>query len=297
MSLRVPSPPLPVLASSSPVSPSSRRCSHPPARAQQETASIIGTITDDSGGVLPGVTVTATSPALQVPELVGVSNEQGQFRFSPLPIGVYEVTFSVSGFQTVKRQDIRVSVGFATRLDIGMKVGALAETITVSGGTPVVDVTSGSTATSFNRETLELIPTSRNGITGLLAQAPGVRGLLDVGGNSLNGIPAFNTFGQIGEPWLSLEGVSTTALLPSGGNGNYWDYLSIDEARAQTLGANAESFSRGVQLNAMVKSGGNDFHGGGGVSIAGEKLQSNNIDDDCRRWASPAATASTNAMT
>ena len=130
-----------------------------------------------------------------------------------------------------------------------MAVGALAETITSPAAPPVVDATSASTATSFTRETLELTPTSRNGITGLLAQAPGVRGILDVGGNSLNAIPTFSTFGQVGEPWLSLEGVSTTALLPSGGNGNYWDYLTIDEARVQTVGARAEGLTRGVQMN------------------------------------------------
>ena len=67
-----------------------------------------------------------------------------------------------------------------------------------------------------------------------------MRGFLDVGGNSMNAIASFDTFGQVGEPWLVLEGVSTTALLPSGGNGNYWDYLSVDEASAKTVGAGAE---------------------------------------------------------
>ena len=99
----------------------------------------------------------------------------------------------------------------------------------------------------------------------------------------MNAIASFDTFGQVGEPWLVLEGVSTTALLPSGGNGNYWDYLSVDEARAQTVGAGAEGQSRGVQMSAIVKSGGNQFHGGGGLSAAGKALQSNNIDDNLRR--------------
>jgi hypothetical protein len=164
-----------------------------------------------------------------------------------------------------------------------MSIGAVEEAITVTGASPVVDATSGGTVTSFTAETLELTPTSRNGIQGLLAQAPGVRGFLDVGGNSMNAIASFDTFGQVGEPWLVLEGVSTTALLPSGGNGNYWDYLSVDEASAQTVGAGAEGQSRGVQMSAIVKSGGNQFHGGGGFSAAGKALQSNNIDDNLRK--------------
>jgi hypothetical protein len=250
--------------------------------ARQEDASVLGRVTDESGGVLPGVTVMATSPALQVAQVVAVTDDQGEYRLANLRIGLYEITYTLAGFQTVTRRDIRASVGFAARLDVGMTVGAIAESIVVTGGAAVVDATTGSTATSFTRETLELIPTSRNGITGLLAQAPGVRGILDVGGNSLNAIPTFSTFGQVGEPWIALEGVSTTALLPSGGNGNYWDYLSIDEARVQTLGAGAEGFTRGLQMNALVKSGGNQFHGGGGVSLAGKRLQSGNIDDELR---------------
>jgi Carboxypeptidase regulatory-like domain len=257
-------------------------CAVPAQALQQDDASIVGQVTDDSGGVLPGVTVTATSPSLQVQQLVEVTDARGEYRLSPLRIGIYKVTYTLPGFQSIIREEIRASAGFATRLDVKMGVGALLETITVSGAAPVVDVTSTSTATSFTRETLELTPTSRNGITGLLAQAPGVRGILDVGGNSLNAIPTFVTFGQVAEPWISLEGVSTTALLPSGGNGNYWDYLTVDEARIQTVGATAEGLTRGVQMSAIVKAGGNAFHGGGGFSIAGKSLQSNNIDDDLR---------------
>src|SRR5262245_50813264 len=251
--------------------------------AQQEAASIAGRITDQTGASLPGVTVTATSPSLQLPQLVVVTDAQGDYRLSPLQIGLYEITYTLTGFQTVKRQEIRVSAGFATRVDVRMSIGAVEEAITVTGASPVVDATSGGTVTSFTAETLELTPTSRNGIQGLLAQAPGVRGFLDVGGNSMNAIASFDTFGQVGEPWLVLEGVSTTALLPSGGNGNYWDYLSVDEARAQTVGAGAEGQSRGVQMSAIVKSGGNQFHGGGGLSAAGKALQSNNIDDNLRK--------------
>ena len=80
--------------------------------AAQGTASIIGQVTDQSGGVLPGVTVTATSPALQVPQVVEVTNEQGEYRLAPLPIGVYQVSYELAGFRPVRREDVRLTVGF-----------------------------------------------------------------------------------------------------------------------------------------------------------------------------------------
>jgi hypothetical protein len=119
----------------------------------------------------------------------------------------------------------------------------------------VVDVTGTGTSTLFTRETLELIPTSRNGIVGLLAQAPGVRGNLDVGGNSMSDKPYARAFGQSGEANYFIEGVFTNEL----SGGNYWDYSTIEEARVQTVGNTADVPSRGVNINAIIKSGGNDY--------------------------------------
>jgi hypothetical protein len=137
--------------------------------------SIIGQVKDEGGGVLPGVTVTATSPALQVPSIAAVTDAQGEYRLTPLAIGVYTVEYELSGFQKVRQEDVRITVGFIARLDIRLSVGALSETITVSGQTPVVDVTSTTTTTRFNKETLEVLPTNRNGLNSLLVQAPGTR--------------------------------------------------------------------------------------------------------------------------
>ena len=221
------------------------------ARAQQG-AGIIGLVTDESGAVLPGVTVTATSPALQVASVVAVSDAKGEYRLSPLPIGTYTVEFALSGFQGVKREGIRLTVGFTAKIDVPLKVGALEETITVSGLSPVVDTTSTSATTQFTRETIELIPTSRNGIVSLLAQAPGVRTLRDVGGSSLNQVPTYRVFGQAGEAYSTLEGVQTSSLQASSGQANYWDYTAIEEAAVKTIGNSAEVPSRGEIGRAHV---------------------------------------------
>ena len=248
--------------------------------AQGTAASIIGRVVDNSGGVLPGVTVTATSPALQVPSVTAVTDAQGDYRLTPLPIGVYTVAYDFPGFQAVRREDVRLTVGFAARVDITMNVGDLAESVVVVGGTPLVDATSTSATTRFTREELEILPTSRNNITALVAQAPGVRGTMESGGNVSFGAPGVRVFGQGAEPWYVLEGIYTTALQTAGGVGNYWDYGALEEAAVQTLGTNAEVGSRGVFVNAVVKSGGNNYRGSLFGGYMSDRLQADNISDD-----------------
>ncbi len=251
-----------------------------PAMAQATDASIIGRVTDESGAALPGVTVTATSPALQVPSVTTVTNDAGEYRLANLPIGVYTVTYELSGFNTVRTEAVRLTVGFIAKLDLVLKVGALEETVTVSGEPPIVDVTSTTTTTQFTKETLEIIPTNRNGINSLLVQAPGTRGTLEAGGSISFNPPNVRTFGQGAEPWYVFEGIYTSSPQSSGGLGNYWDYGSLEEASIQTLGTNAEAPGRGAYITGVVKSGGNEFHGGGYLAYMNSALQSSNIDDE-----------------
>src|SRR6478735_8535998 len=250
--------------------------------AAAQDASITGRVADESGAVMPGVTVTATSPALQVPSVVAVTDEKGEYRLTPLPIGTYQIDYGLSGFQTIRRDGIRLTVGFSARIDVQLKVGSLEETITVSGASPVVDTKSMAATTQFTRETIELLPTSRNGVVSLLAQAPGVRTLRDVGGSSLNTVPTFRVFGQPGEAFTTLEGVWTSSLQQSSGQANYWDYTSLEEASVRTIGNGAEVPSRGVTLNAVVKSGSNEFHSTASYNKTGPNFQSDNIDDELR---------------
>src|SRR5262245_65624472 len=132
-----------------------------PAAGWAQEASIIGQVTDATGAVLPGVTVTATSPALQVKEVIDVTNEQGEYRLTPLPIGTYTVVYALQGFQAQRRDGMRLTIGFTAKVDVVLKIGELAETVTVSGTAPVVDVQSTTGRTVMTRETLEVIPTGR----------------------------------------------------------------------------------------------------------------------------------------
>ena len=186
-------------------------CAH--AASAQQGASIIGTVTDDTGGAMPGVTITATSPSLQVPSVTAVTDERGEYRITPLPIGLYSLDYELSGFSTVKRDAVRLTVGFTARIDVALKVGGLEESITVSGAAPVVDVSSGSTATTFTRETLEVTPTSRNGLIGLMAQAPGVRTNADVGGSIAVATVPLNVSGTLKDPVLTPTGAAVAGAV------------------------------------------------------------------------------------
>src|SRR6516165_7676167 len=105
-----------------------------PAFAQTTALSgLEGKVTDESGGVLPGVTVTISSPSLQTPEMTSVTDSQGRYRFTALPAGVYEANFALSGFKPLKREGLRLSVGFIANVDVQLTIGQIEDAITVSG--------------------------------------------------------------------------------------------------------------------------------------------------------------------
>ena len=144
---------------------------------------------------------------------------------------------------------------------------------------PLVDVAATSGSTLLTKEMIDLTPTSRNGVMSLLSMAPGVRSILDIGGDQIAENPNARAFGQSGAMWYTLEGIPSQTLAgKADGQGANWDYQTVDEARVQTLGTDAEFPTRGVQVNALVKSGGNAFHGSGLWAQAFPSLQSNNID-------------------
>jgi Carboxypeptidase regulatory-like domain len=256
-------------------------------------ASIIGQVRDESGALLPGVTVVATSPSLQVAQVTSVTDERGEYRLTPLPIGTYTVAYELTGFQSLRQEAVRLTVGFVAKLDMVMKVGSVSETVTVSGAAPVVDVTSTGTRTEFTRETLELNPTGRNGIVALLAQAPGVRTNLDIGGSTINDVPQFRAFGQSQEAYSTIEGVFTTSPKDTQ-SGNYYDYSSFEEARVQTVANDAETPRRGIAMTGVVKSGGNDLHGSAFWGQTNDRLQSDNVDDELRAMGVAGAAKITN---
>lgn len=259
-----------------------------PALAQSSSASIVGTVHDKSGAVVPGVTVTAASPALQTGSMSVVTDATGEYRISPLPIGTYTVTYELAGFETTTQRDVRLTVGFVATLNVALSVSGVSENVTVSGVSAVVDAVSTSATTQMTRETLETIPGSRNGLISVLSSAPGVRTTKEVGGSATNEQTQFRSFGQSGEAWNLVEGVYTLAPQnpgaggagASGGAGNYFDFNAFDESAISTLGNGAKTPTRGIQIISIVKSGGNQLHGGFAYGRYMTDWQADNLTDD-----------------
>lgn len=136
------------------------------------SGSIVGQVTDEGRGLLPGVMVTATSSALQVRNVTTVTDDRGEYRLASLPIGTYDVAYELPGFRTIVRKDVRLELDFTARLDIVLAVGGVEETLTVVGGAPVVDVTSTGARTQLTREALTLIPRGGDGYIGLMQLLP-----------------------------------------------------------------------------------------------------------------------------
>jgi hypothetical protein len=247
--------------------------------AQSTIASIVGVVTDSSGAVLPGVTVTAASPALQVSQLVAVTNERGEFRISPLPVGTYTVTYELPGFQTVRHEGVRIAVGFVATMDQAMSLGTVAETITVSGASPVVDVTNPATSVDLSSEGLEVLPTTRDGLKAFMAQVPGMRTNLDVGASSMTDTIVIRAYGQQGAPWQMLEGIMFASSGGNGVQGAHVDFNAIESTRLQTVGSSAEMPRRGPFIDSVSKSGGNDFHGELVAYGSSDKLEAGNVND------------------
>jgi hypothetical protein len=254
----------------------------PLAASAQVLGSIAGTVKDASGAVLPGVTVEAASPALIEKVRTGVTDGSGQFRIVNLPPGQYSVTFSLTGFNTVKREAVDIATNFTSTIDAEMRVGTVQETITVTGESPVVDLQSASQTRTMTQEVFKEIPSSGSWVQ-MAALVPAVRAQVqDVGGvlgdqtgaqvsahGSLQGDGVSMIDGlRIGNMYLSSN-LTNMSLSP----------LLFDEVNVQLSGQVAESSTNGVIMNAIPRSGGNSFRGSALVNGSGPGLQSSNVTD------------------
>ena len=132
------------------------------ADAQTAFGAIEGIVSDESGAVLPGVSVQVTSPALIEGARDTVTNESGSYRFLRLPVGQYTLRFTLTGFTAVQRQGVIINSGFTATINIPMKVGTIEETMTVVGESPVVDVRGTTTQTVLTADVIAVLPSSRN---------------------------------------------------------------------------------------------------------------------------------------
>ncbi|HXG89277.1 MAG TPA: carboxypeptidase regulatory-like domain-containing protein [Vicinamibacterales bacterium] len=242
--------------------------------AQDFRGRVNGTVTDNSGAIMPGVTVTVSSPALIQPQ-VQVTGDDGSFRFLALPPGTYVVGFELAGFQSVKREGIRVVINQTLTVDQKLELATLQETVTVTGESPVVDTSTTTLGTNFTKELLTDIPNARD-IWAAMSQAPGLQMTsYDVGGSRTGVQTGYRTYGFDDQNQTKLEGIDTTE--GTNGNAGYFDFGSFEEMSVGGAGADASAFAGGAVLSLSVKSGGDRFTGSYYSDWEGDATIDNNV--------------------
>ena len=238
------------------------------------TGTIQGHVTDAQGAVLPGVTVTATSPSALGAQTT-VTSESGNYRFPALPPGAYGVTYELAGFSTLRREGIEIRLGFTANVNVELVLATLQETVTVTGQSPLIDSSSTRVVQNFKLEDLQSLPNGRD-MWALLAVTPAVMmGRIDVGGNRAGTQTGYTAYGFNGQVRVLIEGINTTE--GTGGAGFYFDYSSLEEVFLGTTGQTAEMPNPGVQSQFIAKSGGNRFSGEYYLDWYNGSMQGSNI--------------------
>jgi len=244
----------------------------------QGTSAIAGVVRDSSGAVLPGVTVDASSPALIERVRTVVTDREGQYKILDLPGGVYTVTFSLTGFSTIKREGLELTANFTANVAVEMRVGQLEETITVTGASPIVDVQTTAQHKVVSGELLYSLPITKEmgGFAKVTVGATIRPTAQDVGGNidPMNGYTVIHG-GHYTDNRALLDGMQFNG--EGNGRGFYFNPAAASEISVQLGGQTAEFENGGAQANLVPKDGGNRFTALFSANYAGKGLVSDNL--------------------
>jgi hypothetical protein len=255
-----------------------------PAWAQSQSA-IAGIVRDTSGGVLPGVTVEASSPALIEKVRTVVTDGEGRFNIVALPPGTYSVTFTLTGFNTLKRDGVALTAGFSATVNADMQVGALEETITVTGAAPLVDTQSARQQKVVSDEVLQALPTGQTSIVNLISLTPGYTGNATVGGSTgaYHSQQTKGTFHGKRGSHINYDGMRIDNYAGSGDSPGYlFNNQTVEETVVETGGANADSDSPNVSVNMVPKEGSNQFRFNVSAMFTNHNFQSDNLTSELR---------------
>jgi TonB dependent receptor/Carboxypeptidase regulatory-like domain/TonB-dependent Receptor Plug Domain len=234
------------------------------AAAQEQRASVEGTIRDSSGAVMPGVTVDARSPNMAGMQST-TTDAAGTYRFPALPPGRYELTATLQGFQPAKASDVRLELGQIIKIDLTLAAGTVTETVQVKAESPLIDVKQNAAGGNVQSETIDRIPKGRD-FAGLLTSIPAVTNESRNRGIQIDGASgADNRF--------LIDGVDTTNLLNgTSGKGLAPDFVKEVQVKASGYAAEYRASLGGV-ISAITKSGSNDYHGSAGIYFTSDNLQ------------------------
>ncbi len=247
-----------------------------PASAQLQRGAIYGTVVDNTGAVLPGVTVTLTSN-VSAPQNA-VSGSQGEFRFGELDPGTYTITASLQGFAPFKRENVIVNVGSNIQLPIQLALAGVQQSVTVTAATPVLNEREHGNTTTFGDAVINDVPTARDPWV-LLQQVPGV--LVDrvnVGGSESGQQSTFSARGDNGNNTMwNIDGVTVTDVAAIGASPTYYNFDVFQEAQFTTGATDPRSQTGALGINLVTKRGTNDFHGLGRYFFDNHSLQTTNL--------------------
>lgn len=251
----------------------------PRAFAQASAGTIYGTVTDASGAVLPGATITAASNS---GTRTTQSGPKGDFRFLNVASGTYKLSVTMSGFATANKEVI-VTTGQSLTMTFALKLAGMAEAIDVSADAAVIDVKRVGTATTLSKEELTQTPQSRDPWA-VLKTVPGV--LVDrvnVGGNESGQQSGFVGKGSLAsDTQWNLDGITITDVNSNGASSSYYDFDAFEEINVSTGGGDLKVQTGGVGINFVTKRGTNQFHGVARDYLASHKLQSANMPDELK---------------
>jgi hypothetical protein len=253
-----------------------------PVAAQIQTGSILIRVNDDQGSAVPGANITISSPVLVSGTMAGVTDSGGVLRFPSLTPGTYTVKIDLQGFRGVVREGVAVQVGQTVPLDMKLQVASVAESVTVTGTSPVVDTTSANTSVNLSEQLLQGTPGGRDiwalveyKVPSLLITRP------DVGGTSGGLQGTFNARGTTSAQNSSyLNGINVGDPAAIGAAGFYYDFDAFDDIQVSTGAHDITVPTSGVFLNMITKSGGNEWHGRVTGTWLGDATQTQNIDDN-----------------
>lgn len=248
-----------------------------PAAASAQS-SIVGVVADSSGGVLPGVTVEAASPALIEKVRTTVTDTGGRYVIANLRPGLYTVTFTLEGFSPFVRDGLTLPADFAATVNAALALGTLQETVTVSGEAPVVDVSSTQRTAVMGREYLDAIPTGRT-FQALAALVPGIKvSEPNVGGARAATQQRLTAYGSLAQDTtISVDGLKSGTIAAGGDDQADFNEAMTAEVTVQSSGVAAEVARGGVHMNLVPREGGNTFNGTSYVGYTNGALQSDNL--------------------
>jgi carboxypeptidase family protein len=254
--------------------------------AVAQTGSIAGVAKDASGAVLPGVTVEASSPSLIEKVRSVATDGQGQYKVVDLSPGTYTVTFTLTGFNTYKREGIVLTSDFTATVNADMRVGTVEETVTVKGESPLIDTHSVSQRQSLTHDVIDNLPTGRS-FQNLSVLVPGVQialGSQDVGGTGGDRYQTLAVHGSRGDQMpLVMNGMPFNNMNNTGGGYNTTLVVNtgtVQEMTVTTSGLAAEARSSGVLTNIIPKEGSNEYRGYFFTNFANSGMQADNLSQD-----------------